>query len=83
LVSLARGEIAVLFVGGKSPEEYLHCVEEGVGLFCGLLVRSGGKFSRVYKGLLHERVVNVLEKAFSAEEVSSFFSMLLGFSFFA
>ena len=69
LVSLARGEIAVLFVGSKNPEEYLHYVEEGVGSFRGLLVCSRGKFSRVYKELLHERVVDVLKRVLSAREV--------------
>ncbi len=34
------------------------------------------KFSKVYKKLLHERVVDVLERAFSAREVEVFEGVL-------
>ena len=69
LRAISKGLIGVLFIGKKSPEEYLGYVNERIGSFRGLLVCSRGSYAGVYEKLIHERLVSLINRICGFMEV--------------
>jgi len=69
LTIISKELIGVLFIGKKSPKEYLGYVSERIGSFRGLLVCSRGSYASVYEKFIHEELVSLINKVCDFMEV--------------
>lgn len=69
LTNIGKGNIAILFIGKKMPEEYLSYIKDKIASFKGLLVCSRGTYVSVYREFLHNEIKELLKSVFNTNDI--------------